>query len=309
MSAIVANAVHERTFVRHDVTRLLQFLDSRQADAVVLDLDGTLRAGGQWLEDGQALLEHLSKHQVPFVILTNDASLFGHEKAKNLRGLGAIVDDAQVLTCADLAVATMRSHGWARAQVVGRLGRAPVAGVTLDKAFLRWDQEAGPRVLVLGSGTQLDEELLTGWATSPPEHCLVANCDLVWLPNAEALSPCPGLIARALSCLSESLGQSVQFIECGKPSARAFEAARVRLQQISGTRLTCDRIAVFGDSMHSDIEPARRHGMLAVEAQTGLYKWCPGHRTSRSRGGSGALPAASAENSIARTLQHRTSRS
>ena len=279
MSAAVFGDASANRFARPDVTRLLEHLDDGHTDAVVLDLDGTLRGSGRWLQEGRALLELLRRRGTPFVILTNDASRFGHEKARELRAAGASVDDEHVITCADLTVQTMRCRGWTSACVVGRLGSSNPSSVSLTPALA----DFASRVMVLGSGTRLDDGLLSRWAAAPPQHCLVANADLVWLPEANTVSACPGLIARALHSLSESLGQAVEFIECGKPSVSAFSAAAQRLRELVGFTIANERIAVFGDSVHSDIEPARRCGMLAVEASFGLSQWKASNATRSPR--------------------------
>ena len=250
---------------------LLRLLREDRIDALILDLDGTLRCAGQWLEGAVELLSELERTATPSVVLTNDASAFAHEKAALLRECGATFSEEQVLTCADLTIVTMRQRGWSRADVMGRLGAS--AGHDLDLRPFDAGRGLTEPVLILGSGATLSDELLTAWCRRPPEHCLVANADLVWLPSDACVSACPGLVGHALAALASAMGQRVSFTECGKPSVSAFEHALERLSALWRRPFLRERVAVFGDSAYSDITPAARLNLVPVQARTGLWRF------------------------------------
>lgn len=254
-----------------DVDTLRDLVHARRIDAVILDLDGTLRSNGSWLGGAAELLHELAQLGVPHVLLTNDASCCAQEKAQQLQQAGVACAVEHIITCADLTLDHLRQRGWVQADLVGRLGQRAPADVAFNTVVP--GQALQHDVLVLGSGAVLSDGLLSSWCARPPAHCLVSNADLIWQPQPGVVAACPGLLGQALDVLAHAMGQRVEFIECGKPSRQAFRQAYARLVALARRPLATGRVAVFGDSPYSDIVPAARMQFFPVPARTGLWRF------------------------------------
>ncbi len=234
-------------------------------DAFVLDAFGVLNVGGTPIDGAVDRIAELRAMGKKLVVLTNAASDDHSFAIDKFRGLGFDFTGEEIVTSRDVCVAHART-----ALPSGRWGAVCKASDTLEDIALDvmdWSANEQPEVdgFLLLSSERMDDALMAAL-----EHALVANrrpviCanpDLV-APRENGLSCEPGFYTHALV---DRVGIDVEFF--GKPFGNAFGAARDRLVGIPA-----DRIAMVGDTLHTDVLGGAAAGMKTVLIENhGLFK-------------------------------------
>jgi len=236
-------------------------------DAFVLDAFGVLNIGETAVPGAVARIQALRAAGKCLVVLTNGATQSRAEALAKYHKLGFDFAPDEVVASRDLAAAALRRGDglvWAAAggpnPDFGDLG-VPVHDLLADATLYA---TADGFVLFSSAGWTWDHQArLADALAARPRPVLVANPDIV-APREDAFSLEPGHYAHLLQ---DRLGVAPAFY--GKPYAGAFEAARERL----GREIPPARIAMVGDTLHTDVLGGRAAGMGTILIEThGLFR-------------------------------------
>jgi HAD superfamily hydrolase (TIGR01450 family) len=193
------------------------------------------------------------------VMLTNSASQSRADALAKYRRLGFDFGADEIVASRDLAAEALRRtprRRWAVASGpdpdFSDLGEVEVADLLADTGLLA---RAEGFVLASSSGwSAAHQEHLEAALRAQPRPVLIANPDLV-APREDGLSLEPGEYAHRLW---DATGVVPAFY--GKPYPNAFAAAHERL----GRDIPPARIAMVGDTLHTDILGGRAAGFATV---------------------------------------------
>ena len=230
---------------------LLEIAD--EVDAFVLDSFGVLNVGGTAIPGAVACLAELRARGKRLIVLTNAASYPLADAMRKYARLGFSFSEDDVVSSRDVAVA--RIEALAPGATWGAIA-APGDGFEDIAADVRhWDGRACDGFLMLSSVAMTDGLLhdLEASLRERPRPLVIANPDLV-APRETGLSLEPGYYAHLLA---DRLGLQPAFF--GKPYGDAFADAFARLGGIPP-----ERIAMVGDTLHTDILGGRAAGARTV---------------------------------------------
>jgi len=238
-------------------------------DAFVLDAFGVLNVGEVAVPGAIERVAGLRARGKRLVLLTNGAT---HSRAQALakyHALGFDFTGEEVVASRDLAATALRDWPdggliWAAAAGPAPdftdLG-LPVADLLADDGL--FDTADGFVLFSSSDWTPCHQERLLDALARRPRPLLIANPDLV-APREHGFSLEPGHFAHLVQ---DALGLAPAFY--GKPYANAFDAARARL----GDANPPARIAMVGDTLHTDVLGGRAAGMGTVLVTNhGLFK-------------------------------------
>ncbi|HEY7635162.1 MAG TPA: HAD-IIA family hydrolase [Gemmatimonadales bacterium] len=236
--------------------------------AYLLDLDGTLYAGGAAIPGAVDLLAKLRASGTPFRLVTNTTSRSRRLLVERLRGYGFEVEAGEIFTASLAGVALARRLGYSR--VAPFVPSAALEDMTeldlIGGSFGRPDdsQPTPPAAVIVGDlGEQwtyalLQEafEYLMGGAA-----LLALSRDRYWLQgNRLALDAGPFVAA-----LEFATGTTASV--AGKPSSAFFSAALDSLG-IADPALA----AMVGDDLWSDVQGAQGAGLQGWLVRTGKFR-------------------------------------
>ena len=234
-------------------------------DGFVLDAFGVLNVGETPIPGAVARMAELRARGKKLCVLTNAASYTRAEALRKYRNLGFDFSAEEVVSSRDVAAARigrlMPGAHWAAiaaegdgfSDLPGRVGDAVAEPALFDVAD-------GGLFLSSVRWTPVLQARLMGAMARRPIPIVVANPDLV-APREDGLSQEPGLFAHAIL---DELGGVAHWY--GKPFADGFHDACAR------TGLPPERLAMVGDTLHTDVLGGRAAGMGAVlVADHGLF--------------------------------------
>ena len=230
-------------------------------DALLLDGYGVLNTGAKAVPGAASLIDDAGQAGLAVLVLTNGASNPSSLTAMNYRGLGLSIDDEQVVSSRDAMLGSMAGEP-GPIGVVGGVAQLPEGDryTALDPTQPdQWLRVASIAFVgSIGWNLQWQDCLSRAMAAEIPVH--VANPDVA-APHEGEFSLEPGFwVAKALD---EHPGAVVHWY--GKPHGPVFDLALERLEAISGRRdWDRDRLAMVGDSLHTDILGANAAGIKSV---------------------------------------------
>jgi HAD superfamily hydrolase (TIGR01450 family) len=247
-------------------------------DGFVLDAFGVLNVGDTAIPGAVGRMAALRGMGKRLVVLSNAASYPRPAAVAKFRRLGFDFAPDEIVTSRDVAAAALDRVApgalWggfgAQGDDFSDLG-ATVADVFDDAAAYH----AADGFLLLSSArwTGVEEHRLAEALARRPRPLVVANPDLV-APREGGLSREPGAIAHDLA---DALGLAPVFF--GKPFRAAFEEAARRADRPP------ERLAMVGDTLHTDVLGGRAAGMLTVLVTGhGLLADLPVERTIAATG-------------------------
>lgn len=259
------------------LVKLADVLD--RYDGLLLDAFGVLVDGAGALPGAAALVAELTRREMPFLIVTNDASRLPVTVAARFARFGIEVAAGDVLTSGQLLAPYVRERGLAGA-------RCLVLGTDDSERYV---EEAGGVVCPLDPDGEYDLLAVCDDDGYPFLEGLNAALSVVFraldrgramhlvLPNPDVVFPAGGgrfgFTSGAVALLLEAAlarrypERRIEFDRLGKPHRPLFDAAAERL----GSR----RLLMIGDQLETDIAGARRAGMDAALLVTGVSRWQP----------------------------------
>jgi glycerol-1-phosphatase len=236
---------------------LAQVLDS--FDAFILDAFGVLNVGDTAIPAAVERVAQMRRAGRHVVVLTNGASQARSAALAKYHRLGFDFAPEEVVASRDIAAAALsgwpEGHVWAAITAAGAgFDDIPFDLRPLDRAPDLLRRADG--FLFLGSEgwTAERQSALIAALREHPRPVVVANPDIV-APREAGLSLEPGHFAHEIA---QALALEPHFF--GKPHANAFAAVRRRLPP----GLPADRIAMVGDTLHTDVLGGRAAGMGTV---------------------------------------------
>ena len=238
-----------------------------QFDALLLDGYGVLNIGSGAVPGADHLLEMAKSAGVETMVLTNGASKPANMTWSKYKNLGFEFDLAQIVSSRDAVMAHLNDpQSKIRTLGVADSFTEGVMADGIDCTPLHPDQpDEWQKVDAIGLfGTVHWNE---NWqdclinAMAKGAQVLVANPDVA-APQEHGYSREPGYWVAAAADQLNAFDQVKWF---GKPHAPVFDLALQRLEQITArSNWNYDRIAMVGDSLHTDILGGQAYGLNTV---------------------------------------------
>ena len=229
-----------------------------QADAFVFDAFGVLNVGETPIPGAHDRVQQLREMGKKVLVLTNAASFTRKQTQAKFARLGFEFSPDEIISSRDVCEAFLTA-----ALPRGKWGVIAPPGFTPDDLmvdaqamgddFRAYDRVQAFLMLSAADWNDTRQALLHDSLRRNPRPVVVANPDLV-APREHGLSLEPGYYAHDLQ---DRLGTKVIFH--GKPFPSVYEAVERRLPEINP-----HRIAMVGDTLHTDVLGARAHGRTAA---------------------------------------------
>ena len=247
---------------------LVDILD--EFDGLILDGFGVINVGDGLVPGIEVLLQRAAAQNIPVVVLTNGSSFESSQAAAKYAkwqlpiAADAVVSsrDALIAALGDTMPPTAPS-AMPTTHVIGCLGavvtplaHAPMLAYGQTADF--WQQADAFALLGAIDWTEDDQADFETALIARPRPVFVANPDVA-APQMDRFSAEPGYwMARAM----QSADMPVYWY--GKPYRPAFDLALQRLRQLAGRKLDTRRVAMVGDSLHTDILGGGAAGLQTV---------------------------------------------
>ena len=233
----------------------------RQASigALLFDMDGVIYRGHTAIPGAATLIANLQAHRLPFLFLTNNATLTAAQFQAKLAILGIYVDQVAVFTSsmATAAWLSRQAPPGAPVLVVGEAGlRQPVLAAGLA-VVTDWRQAAWVAVGLDREATwsSLKDAAL---AIRGGARFVATNSDAT-LPSEEGELPGAGALVAFLRAAT-----GVEPVVVGKPQVAMFEQALARL----GVRPA--QAVMVGDRVETDIVGGQAAGLRTIGVLSGV---------------------------------------
>lgn len=253
-----------------EVSCLVEILP--HVDALILDGFGVINVGAQVIDGIVELLEMAAARDIAVMVLTNGSSQGAEASWAKYRDWGLPLTRPQVISSRDALVAALPSLVTGR--TVGTLGPAARPLGIENEVTLATDPALFDRAdcfAFLGSA-DWDESLQAALEAALRR----GGCDLL-VGNPDISAPLGGVYSAEPGYWTARAMQATGIVPrwYGKPHRAAFDLAFARLEQVYGRRFDRGRVAMVGDSLHTDIIGARAAGLQAV-LLTGYGLFCDG---------------------------------
>jgi phospholysine phosphohistidine inorganic pyrophosphate phosphatase len=233
--------------------------------AYLLDLDGTLYAGGAAVPGAPETLARLRRAGLQFRLVTNTTSRSRAMLVDRLRGYGFAVEPEEIFTATLAGAALARELG---IQVVAPFLPAPaledLSGLHLIGGSSGRARQGAPDGVLLG-------DLAEGWSYQMLQEAfeyvmggaalIALSRDRYW-QRGDRLALDAGPFVAALEYATGAAARVA-----GKPSPAFFTAALASLGLPGGSRA-----AMVGDDLWSDVEGAQRAGLEGWLVRTGKFR-------------------------------------
>lgn len=229
-----------------------------KVDVFVFDAFGVLNVGETPIAGAHDRVQQLRDMGKQVLVLTNAASFTRAQTQTKFDRLGFDFAPEEIISSRDVCEVHLdkvnRSGKWG---VIAPPGFAPddlkVDAIALQDDLGAYDSVQAFLMLSAADWGSSKQALLHDSLRRNPRPLVVANPDIV-APREDGLSLEPGYFAHDLQ---DRLG--VQVIFHGKPFASVYETIERRVPKIDRSR-----IAMIGDTLHTDILGARARGWSAV---------------------------------------------
>ncbi len=222
---------------------------------VLLDLDGVFYVGERAIEGGQASLQWLREHAIPFRFITNTTTRSPASLLEKLEKFGLHAKASDVFTAVSATVSYLENAG---ANSVHLLVRDEV-----KPAFKAFKQSDSPDFVVIGDiGARWHYDEL-----NQVFNMLMEGATLLTMHKNKYWQGENGLlmdIGAFVAALEYVSGQEA--IVVGKPNGAFFSLA------CQSMGLANHDVAIIGDDIESDIGGGRTAGLRSALVKTGKYR-------------------------------------
>ncbi len=261
-------------------TSMIKWLEAHIADfdAVVLDIDGVLLNSTRRMPGSQELLGMLRRHNMQFVLLTNDGNHSVREKADRLNTAGLTVSPDQIISCGHAigpAVTSLSLSGGCFF-IMGDTGDpcyAQGAGLEVTREISKLESCSG---VIIGEENYDWEPVINGvinfFIDRPNAPLIIPNPDEFYPGPELKIHVAAGGVGRFIQGVLKAYGTEIHPHYLGKPHAAIFKLAHQALESASGEPLSPRRILMVGDNMAADIRGAQSMGYTTALLLTGVTR-------------------------------------
>lgn len=243
-----------------EIRSLLEIVD--QVDAFIFDAFGVLNVGETMIPGADTRLNQLRERGCAIRILTNAASYDRSGAISKFKRLGLHLEDDEIITSREAALLhlDLGNCGVITADT-DALSDLPAAVTRLKDDPEDYEKVDHFLFLSTADWSVARQDLLVAAMKSRPRNLLIANADLA-APRDHGFSVEPGHFGHQIADLYPD---HVRFF--GKPFPEVYDLVEASLPNLSP-----DRIAMCGDTLHTDILGAAARGWRTVLAtQDGLF--------------------------------------
>jgi glycerol-1-phosphatase len=232
----------------------------RAYDGLIVDLDGVVWLGGQPIEGAVDAVARARAAGTRVLFLTNDPQSSRPEQAARLAAVGIPAEANDVMTSAAAAARFLASRPDSRGRPTLVIG---------SPALRQEAEDAGLPTVPLAAARKADLVLIGGhvgfdYAELRAATLAIANGAAPYATGRDPYFPTPDgpqpATGAILAAIETAAGVTATVV--GKPEPYIFEIAR---DALAG----CQRIAVVGDNLDTDIAGAKRSGLDAILVLTG----------------------------------------
>jgi phosphoglycolate/pyridoxal phosphate phosphatase family enzyme len=228
-------------------------------DGLLIDLDGVVWIGREPIPGSPETLAALLAAGKRIVFVTNNPGKPPAAYAERLRALGVEVGEEQIVT-AGMVAARLAAEAAGAGGSAFVIGGAPLKEMVAARgvALLAGEAAHAADVVVVSGHRDFDfDELLTAKRALDAGATLVATSRDPTMPMPGGEWPGTGSILAAVETAS---GRTAEI--AGKPERHLFEIALEALGR-------CERVAMVGDRVSSDIEGGGRAGLTTILVLSG----------------------------------------
>lgn len=247
-------------------------------DGILLDAYGVLVDGRGALPGAVELITELNRRDMPYAIVTNDASRSQATYERRFAGLGLAIPGSRVISAGSLLPGYFRAKGLVGARTCV-LGTADSIGFVVEGGGVPVDVEPGMEVDAVAVCDDSGTPFLAGieLALSAIVRAIEAGRTPAFvLPNPDLVYPKGpgelGFTAGAMALLIETAlarrfpGHKVELDRLGKPMPHIFREAQ--------RQLGVTRVLMIGDQLETDVVGALAAG-IDVALHAGVSRWVP----------------------------------
>jgi HAD superfamily hydrolase (TIGR01450 family) len=248
---------------RQETVEIKSLLDiADQIDAFVFDAFGVLNVGETMIPGADKRLDQLRERGCAIRILTNAASYDRSGAIAKFKRLGLRVEDDEIITSREATLQNLSAGHWGViAADTDQLSDLPTLVTRLKDDVAEYDKVDHFLFLSTADWTPSRQNLLAAAMQRRPRNLLIGNADLA-APRDDGFSVEPGHFGHQIADLFPGY---VQFF--GKPFPEVYD-----LIEASLPTLTSNRIAMCGDTLHTDILGSAARGWRTVlVTQDGLF--------------------------------------
>ena len=261
-------------------------------DLFLLDAYGVLVNASGALPHARTFIQQMIDQQVPYYIVTNDASRLPQKAAAFYQSVGLPIPVERVLTAGlaiEPALRALEASGDFGAKADDRTLRCAVLGTADTHEYV---DRAGARLIPISDDAEFDALVVgddSGFDVLPTlnqllsalnrmiEHglkfrLLLANPDLLYPRGQTRFGFTSGTLARILEIGLKQLRPELdlKFEVLGKPTKTLYEMGIARAEAELGRKIELNRTVMLGDQMHTDIRGAQNAGVRSALLMTGI---------------------------------------
>jgi HAD superfamily hydrolase (TIGR01450 family) len=229
-------------------------------DGLIVDLDGVIWLGSSPIAGAAETIADLRVNGIRLVFLTNDPQSSAARHAARLSAMGIPARPSDILTSAAATARYLSAHSALAGANLFAIGSAALHDELRAAGFnlLEPSEVLRAQAVVVGGHDRFDYTELRAATTAvlAGAQLFATGRDTVF-PTSDGPAPATGAI---LAAVETATGAKATVI--GKPEPYVFEVACDALAP-------CERVAVVGDHLVSDVAGAKRAGLAAILVLSG----------------------------------------
>jgi 4-nitrophenyl phosphatase len=230
-----------------------------QARGILIDMDGVLWRGKEFLPGVKEFVETLRTRGIPFLLVTNNSTVSPVSTVNRLAEIEFVLEPDEVVTSA-LATASYLQGILPEGSRILVIGEEVVRNALEDAGFELLETHASADAVVVGFDRHVNWQKMTEAALAIQAGALFVGTNPdVSFPIEAGQAVGNGAIIRAIAAATSTMPTIV-----GKPEPLLFEQA---LRQIG---LQAEQILMLGDRLETDILGAQRAGIATALLLTGV---------------------------------------
>ena len=241
-------------------------------DVLFLDAFGVLNIGNELVPGIIETINIARDKGIILLILTNGATYNSSKKINQFFELGLDFSYDEIISSRDVAerfLSLNQPDG-----IIGILGNRDEKinlqekeTLNLENNIDKFDEVSSFLFLGTSNWDPMYQEILKESLLSKPRPFFVSNPDIV-APHLDKFSIEPAFYTFHL--INDGVNLPIWF---GKPFPQIFEMALERVEAITGMNINLSRVAMVGDTLHTDILGANSFGIKSVlMTKHGLFK-------------------------------------